>query len=498
MSRRITSVVWIALAFAILPLAAQMHHVDKPQRVTRAIGVYEWTGDLTKPDASRLIPVSLFVDGHFEDAGVYLAQPIPLALETGNVYAIQRSGDPIGTLDLDYARDIVTRHDVADDNPLGAWFGYGRYLPLVAESVHALPPSAHPSVIVASSGDDDRPHFVNRSPAASTSASAGSSGTPASPAPPDDPDRPTLHRGTNSSDTSSSGTSSTTPIDNAPTSPGTASVPDDDPERPTLRRRDAKAEEKKERKASGSGVTPMSTSLNDDPNRPTLHRGKIQSEQAPPQLTGIPANLHQAVAVSDAVIGEPHVFAREWESPAERATTLAAMQALAQPLAQQYLATNHLQPAPATASTGPKLVTKAATSSAAVRHSAHHKATQVNAPTPLVFREEQVSGFTLSYGGLPTFVYTAAVPTSAGPLLRVTLVTQRLPSGELQTSLSSVTDDAHLDRTPWMRLVDAVDPDASHRASLLFELRARASRQFALYSLTSAHAQQTFVTGVIE
>jgi hypothetical protein len=49
-----------------------------------------------------------------------------------------------------------------------------------------------------------------------------------------------------------------------------------------------------------------------------------------------------------------------------------------------------------------------------------------------------------------------------------------------------------------MRLVDAVDPDDSHRASLLFELRARNSRQFALYSLASAEAQQTFITGVIE
>jgi hypothetical protein len=229
-----------------------------------------------------------------------------------------------------------------------------------------------------------------------------------------------------------------------------------------------------------------------------LHRGKVESEQAPPQLTGIPENLHQMVAVSDAAIPETHVFAREWDSPTERTDTLAAMQALAQPVARQYLATNHLQPAPATASAGPKLVTTPSKSSTAVRHSARRKTTPVKTPAPLVFREEQISGFTLSYGGLPTFVYTAAVPTLAGPLVRLTVVAQRLPSGELQTSLSSVTDDAHLDRTPWMRLVDAVDPDASHRASLLFELRARASRQFALYSLTSAHAQQTFVTGVIE
>ncbi|HEY5381753.1 MAG TPA: hypothetical protein VIJ65_05825 [Acidobacteriaceae bacterium] len=488
--RVISAVVPLLLSTA---LSAQMHHVDKPQRVTRAIGVYEWTGDMAKPDASRLIPVSIFINGHFEDAGVYLAQPIPLAVETGNVYAIQKSGDPVGTLDLDYARDVVDRRDVADDNPIGAWYGYGRFLPLSTEPKPALNPSAHPPVIVAST-DDDKPHFVNRSPGAGSSTSS----TPTTPAPPDDPDRPTLHRSdTNTAGTNTTGkspTSSTTP-GNAPLSPGTASVPDDDPERPTLKRHDDTQDEKhRKHKGDTGAVIPMGSSLNEDPNRPMLHRGKVASEQAPPQLTGIPKDLHQAIAVSDPVTHEAHVFAREWDSPIERADTLAAMQTLAQPLAQQYMTTNHLQAAPA--STAPKLVTSSSKTSR-TRHSTH-RAAAPKGPAPLTFQEAQIEGFTLSYGGLPTFVYTAAIPTASGPLLRVTLVAQRLPSGELQTSLHSVTDDAHLDRTPWMRLVDAVDPDDSHRASLLFELRARASRQFALYSLVSAQAQQTFVTGIIE
>src|ERR1700761_6266305 len=100
------------------PLAAQMHHVDKPERVTRAVGVYEWTGDMLKPDAARLIPVSIFINNHFEDAGVFLAHPIPLALETGNLYSIQHSGDLVGSLDLDFARNLVDKRSAADDNPL--------------------------------------------------------------------------------------------------------------------------------------------------------------------------------------------------------------------------------------------------------------------------------------------------------------------------------------------------------------------------------------------
>ena len=84
----------------------QTHKVSKPENVVRAVGVYEWTGDLAKPRASRLIPVTLFIDGELEDAGVYMARPVPFALETGNVYELQDSGVAKGFLELAYARHI--------------------------------------------------------------------------------------------------------------------------------------------------------------------------------------------------------------------------------------------------------------------------------------------------------------------------------------------------------------------------------------------------------
>ena len=132
------------------------------------------------------------------------------------------------------------------------------------------------------------------------------------------------------------------------------------------------------------------------------------------------------------------------------------------------------------------------------------------ASVPLTLRDEQVSGFTLSYGGLPTFVYTASAPAAfpqpgdlhpsaaTHPTAFVTLVAQRLPSGELQVALSNVTDSLHLDRGPRLHLIDAVDPDASHRASLLFELRGSDSRQFALYRLVTAKAENTFTSASIQ
>ena len=103
----------------------------------------------------------------------------------------------------------------------------------------------------------------------------------------------------------------------------------------------------------------------------------------------------------------------------------------------------------------------------------------------------------MSYGGDPTYVYTASSPATSGTVEYVAVVAQRQPTGELKVALTSATDSAHLDRTARLLLVDAVDAKASNRASLLFELRAQDTRQFALYRILGAQAEQTFATDSI-
>ncbi len=94
---------------------------------------------------------------------------------------------------------------------------------------------------------------------------------------------------------------------------------------------------------------------------------------------------------------------------------------------------------------------------------------------------------------------TSAHTAGDGDALRyVTVVAQKDSMGALQPAIQSVTDAAHLDRTPWMRLVDVVDAEASNRASLLFELRGQTARQFALYRVIAARADQTFLTGTTQ
>jgi len=443
---------------------AQIHKVDAPASVTRAVGVYEWTGDLAKPTAARLVPVSIFIDSSMQDAGVYLAKPVPFALQTGDVYSIEHAGEPIGTLNLQFARNVIQRHSGMDEDAVGAWYGYGNFLSPQEEAKLEKPKAAaKPSVVVAGldAPEDDKPHLLRRQESTTSSTSTADGKTPT-----------------------------------VTTKPNPAPDDADDPDRPTLKHRDPATDDTKKKKERPSGyVTPPNTSLNDDPDRPVLRRGVPAGATTTAQLSGMPPGLHQAVAVSDAANHEPHVFTREWASSGERRETLEGIEALAQPRLANYILTNKLTPvvAEAAARPGPSFSSKPPV----VAHNTHKPAAP-EVPAPMPMANEQIASYTLSYGGLPTFVYTVESPVVDGGPVYLTMVVQRLPAGELQVALSSITDATHLDRVPWLRLVDVVDPDWSHRASLLFELRAQTSRQFALYRLVSAKAEQTFVTGIIE
>jgi hypothetical protein len=267
----------------------------------------------------------------------------------------------------------------------------------------------------------------------------------------------------------------------------------DDPDRPTLKRHTP--EDAKRAKTTATdipGVT-ASPTLNDDPNRPNLHHGKPTSamnETDLPKLTGIPANLHQMVAVSDAVNRDPHPFTLEWDDEAQHKAVLEKMQSLARTQLAAYGAspvTGTPTPAPAARKTTPTTATAART---------RRPTATPAAPTPLL--DEDLKAYTLSYGGAATYVYSANTGGTGAALRYVTVVAQADGLGDIKPAIQSVTDAAHFDRTPKMQFVDAVDADASNRASLLFELRSQNARQFALYRVIASHPEQIFLTGTIQ
>jgi len=537
--RILSAVTGMAVATGIS--LGQTHKVaPTPETVVRAVGVYEWTGDLAKPTGSRFVPVTVFIDGDLEDAGIYRPQPVPFALLSGNVYELQDSGLPKGTLVLESAIDAKLPEGAPGPAFDEGWTGYGTYKPADApKKTAALRPSKNMPVIKISGGDGSKPHLSDKTDGGSKPTAQPQ--TPPAPTtaekdnPPADTDRPTLHRRTgdetassaNSADGSSGG------------SAGGSSDPHD-AERPTLKRRSPEEEKadqdrkKQERKKEDQASVTSNGSIADDPDRPHLHHGSGEEggDKEVPKLMGIPKDMHQMVAVSDARNRDPHPFARPWEDTNEHAAVLAKMQGFARAKLAEYGVVPGVTPPSAMAGSSvnpsadagmsapdggpPKLrrgippksdVTSAPIPSAAeatkkaapakqpARTRAHSRNAKAAKPTPVTLADEVLKGYTLSYGGAPTYVYMAHTVETGSVMRYVTVVAQDNGMGQLKVALASVTDAAHLDRTPWMRLVDVVDVEASNRASLLFELRSKNSRQFALYRVIAAKPEQIFETG---
>ncbi|MGC1782545.1 MAG: hypothetical protein WA708_08515 [Acidobacteriaceae bacterium] len=85
----------------------------------RSIAVLEWTGPEGKPTASWLVPVAVYTNGQYLDGDGYLAQPVPLAVQKGTQYILEKSGVPQGDYNLDAPRKL---------NEI--WIGSGMWEPL--------------------------------------------------------------------------------------------------------------------------------------------------------------------------------------------------------------------------------------------------------------------------------------------------------------------------------------------------------------------------------
>jgi hypothetical protein len=68
--------------------------------------------------------------------------------------------------------------------------------------------------------------------------------------------------------------------------------------------------------------------------------------------------------------------------------------------------------------------------------------------------------------------------------------------GNVAVLLKNLTDATHLDDTPRMKLIDAVDARADNRGELLFELRGATQRQFALYRVLRGDITRIFLSSV--
>ncbi|MGA8043545.1 MAG: hypothetical protein WCA37_12140 [Terracidiphilus sp.] len=438
---------------AFLPARAQypgqVEEKRKDEAGLRAVAVLEWTGPAGKPKTSRLVPVTVFDGEALQDAGIYLARPEPLAVYGGVEYVLEKNGKHVGVFDLQRAGQEE-----------GSWVGFGSWKAI------PKPKPAFDAKLAKIDEDDeysDRP-VLHRKQKTGDAPSAGSGSSTRSSAPPVDPDRPTLHKPadeTSSADTASAG----------------GAAPD--PDRPML------TNPKPRKPAAETGSVESLPNIT-DPDRPRLLRGKYTSDGPPvaPSLMGLPADMQQMVAVSDPRNRPEHPWDYKWANPADELKMKADLEAIA----RAALGLNTPSPAPV-ASAG-----KSKTTTPATRKKAASKPASAAGEEPAPLRDEQFRVFELAYGAGATLVLTAHTD---GPLVQqkfVTLIAKPDLYGNVIVLMKSVTDGAHLDDTPRMKLVDAVDAMADNRAELLFELRGLSQRQFALYRVLRGSAEKIFVT----
>jgi hypothetical protein len=419
----------ILLLLSALPLIAQYPgQVTKTSHdapVLRSIAVLEWTGEPGHPKTSRLVPVAVFdgsrIEGdQLQDGGIYMARPQPLALSGEVEYELQQNGHPLGLFDIKNA-----------GKEQGSWVGYGSWKPLPA-------PKPKPSMAEVARSLRERDD--------------------------EESDQPILHRKHPASETPS-GTGSTGPsTTSAPSNP--APAPDSD--RPTLKKGRTKPPEDIGHVDSLPDVT--------DHNRPRLMRGKSSNKiEVLPTLMGLPPDMQQAVAVSDAKTRPEHPWTFIWANPDDEAKMKSAMESMA----RDALGLTPPPPPPA-----PRKPTS--------RKSAQPAPAP---PPPVPLLDENFRVFELAYGSGATLVLTAR---TGGPLNQqkfVTLIAQPDFYANLLILLKYVAGGAHLDDTPRMRLIDAVDALADNRGELLFELRGATQRQFALYRVLRGQAEKLFTTG---
>jgi len=497
---------------------------DKPQPVLRAVSVLEWTGEAGKPSASRLVPVTVFDGEQLNDGTIYLTRPEPLALANGVEYELETAGKPMGVFDV---------FGAGESN--GAWRGFGAWKPLNATAQAKSNAAINTSALFAGTKGDEDDHPVLKrkhpkgtdtdagdKPAGGEAGSGNGTGSGASggigsgastasaPAGEADPDRPTLKR-KSSETTSTSGTAG--PAGSGTSAAGSGDV---DPDRPTLHRSHKAAGEE------GMAETAMAAP---DPDRPRLKRGKpADSASEEPKLEGLPAAMQQAVAVSDSRNRAEHPWKYSWADPADEGK----MKVSLEEIARTALGLNAPLPASAPAK------------KAGVKTGSRKVAPVPEAAAPAELADEEFRVFELAYGSAATMVLTAASPVTepepaasapvatdakpkgmaataraaraqqaaedarqggssvspakAAPQKFVTIIAQPDLYGGIMVLYKSVTDSAHLDETPRMRLVDAVDAMGDNRGELLFELRGDGQRQFALFRVLRGSAEQLFAT----
>jgi hypothetical protein len=411
---------------------------------------------------ARLIPVCILIDGKFFDAGIYKANPVPMALEGGTVYEAQRTGQPIG---------LFTVKNVLQQQQTKAWVAEGDWQPEGAapKKSAALQAEAKPRE------EEDHPPTLRRPEKTSTGTKPSDNNPTGTPSSGDEPAKSkpagTTAPSSGPQSAPSSGSSTSTSAPAAPASTGSspaASAPtpeaseENDPSRPHLRRgipaptHNVEAVPRKTSTTSGAKTAATGTTAPKTSAVPTPTSPATKSQLIP--------------AVSDAAGPEPRPYTFDMKSQEEQTFRKKMLALAAAEVSKQVK-----QSEPMAQSSTPS------------------RKSRVPAKLPAPnFDDVKLRVFDVATNNEPILVLSAkATPAESAKANNeaareyyVTVVARSDFNGELRKLLSSVTDDAHLDVTPRLELVDAVDADGDGRGELLFREVSENGSAYVVYRVT--------------
>ncbi len=492
----------IALGALILPgswLAAQLltpqfGRKQERDKGPRALGLVQ----LSPKGKGRIIPIAIMIDGKFYDASAYKADPVPMALDFGIVYEGFRSGVSQGVFTITQPGQL--NHD---------WIAEGTWLPAGAPDPHkhkkysppviddddkSGPPILHRRSEKTDSDSDskseagrkdtstntntntnkDQQKAAGSAPAATGSTGASAPNSAESSKPTTTPTTPEAAKTPAPAETAKAST---------PPAPSTSDSeePIEDPNRPRLRRGKPDAAAHSEPYANFDALTEVASA---SPSGAAAASAANPGAKATKDSAAVPPVITITIpAISDAGGPDPRPYIYDLK-PAEEAVYRSKMLALAATLVQP--------PANAATKGAASAAKKSSVAKSAGKSSARSSAkTGSKAPKP-VFDDVSLRIFDLSNSNEPVLVLSAKTQPPAASASgsveepqEITLIARTDLEGDLRKLFFSVTDSRHLDLTPRMELIDAVDADGDGRGELLFRRTFDGGSAYAIYRVTA-------------
>jgi hypothetical protein len=423
-----------------LPVWAQYGRPSQVSKGPRATAILQLQGK-----RARIVPVVIRINGQFYDAGIYRADPRPMALDPGVVYEAERSGSSVGLFTVGNALQVGNN-----------WYGLGHWetnedIQQAKEARARDEEQAKAAKRAEAAAEDSGPPILRKSGGAKPPSPPPPS-PPPSPKPPPAPPPQTPR--------------TTPPPSPAPASPGRGSD-EFDPNRPVLRR-----------------GAPAATSQEETWPAELAPAKPAGGANAPAGKT-VPAEpkIEQLVAISDSDGPELRSYTFSLK-PEERDADYKKMAAYAQDAVSKYERLRHTDFASAQLGAGdlrvfdvdlsnepvfvlsaPATVNFGAVPRAATRRRPVPRTRQLNEPVP--GKQEQAY---------------------------VTVVGKVDLYGEVKLIFSSVTDSTHLDEIPRLQLIDAADVDGDKRGELLFQESTDSGQGYVIYRVYPDQLIQLFDT----